>query len=271
MRARTFISFLLVVIALPNLAASQMSSHPSAQEVLTKWRAAVHAQKANRLKLAVLVSNSNQDGINGNVEEWITTSGDYRCTTKREFDDTEVVVTPQAAELRDWNGFVRAVQGKELSRLRTEIFEKRVIVFGPPTQMPGASVSQSDDKKAYLLQTAPPGGVAMTWYVDATTWLPAKSVRPGDDTEITTTYDDWLPQDEIMTPRRVSVSETDKPDYQWKEASLQFEKHIVRGTFDAPTPRPTDAFLDQYSAARGLRPQDLRQNDRDRRWRLRRV
>jgi hypothetical protein len=244
MRARTFISFLLVVIALPNLAASQMSSHPSAQEVLTKWRAAVHAQKANRLKLAVLVSNSNQDGINGNVEEWITTSGDYRCTTKREFDDTEVVVTPQAAELRDWNGFVRAVQGKELSRLRTEIFEKRVIVFGPPTQMPEASVSQSDDKKAYLLQTAPPGGVAMTWYVDATTWLPAKSVRPGDDTEITTTYDDWLPQDEIMTPRRVSVSETDKPDYQWKEASLQFEKHIVRGTFDAPTPRPTDAFLD---------------------------
>jgi len=244
MRSRMNILFLLaILIVLPALAGSQdQSGNPSAQEIVAKWRSAVHVRKSHP-KLAVLASTSNQDGIDGRVAEWITTSGEYRRTTKRDYDDTELVVTAQFAELRDWNGFLRDVQGKELNRLRTEIFEKSVIAFGPPMELPQPVVSQSDDKKLYLLRTVPPGGAPMTWYVDATTWLPVKSIRPGDDTEITTTYSEWIETGEIMTPHGANVAETDKPDYQWKQASVSFEKHMPREIFVAPQPGQTDTFL----------------------------
>jgi aspartyl protease/PDZ domain-containing protein len=238
-------SSLAVLIALAIIAFSQQqqSASPSAEDVVIKWRHAVHAEKQEHSKLAVLASDSNQDGIQGRVEEWITTSPMYRGTVKREYDEGEVVLTGQFAKRRDWNGFVRDVQGKELARLRTEVFEQSVIVFGPPTQMPGATLSQSDEKKMYLLRTTPPGAAPMTWYVDATTWLPVKSVRPGDDSEITTTYDDWAEANGINTPHRFNVSETDKPDYQCRQTALHFEKGIAPNIFEAPKPGPSDASL----------------------------
>ena len=225
----------------------QPRSNLRAQDIVTKWRNAVHADKRTVSTLAVQLSESNRDGIAGRVEEWVTNSA-YRATTKRDYDEEEVVVTQHFAQRRDWNGFVRNVEGKELSRLRTEIFEKSVILFGPPMPMPEtmmsqSMVSQSGDKKLYLLRTTPAGGVPMAWYIDAATWLPVTSVRPGDHSEITTTYDEWLETAGIRTPHRINISETDKPDYQWRQASLRFERRIARGTFEATKPGPPDAFL----------------------------
>jgi hypothetical protein len=233
----------LVAAATPGAAQGQPSGSLNAQEIVMKWRNAVHAGKQSRSTLAVVASDSNQDGIAGRVEEWVTPSSSYRATTKRAYDDQETVATQQFAKRRDWNGFVRNLQGKELSRLRTEIFEKTVIIFGPPMQMPESVVLQTDNKKLYLLRTTPAGGEPMTWYVDAATWLPMKSVRPGDDSEITTSYEEWAETGEIRTPHRTNISETDKPDYQCRQASLRFERHIAPGTFDAPRPGTPDAFL----------------------------
>ena len=156
-------SSLAILIALAIIAFSQQQpANPSAEDVVIKWRHAVHAERQEHSKLAVLANDSNQDGLQGLVEEWITTSPIYRGTVKREYDDGEVVVTGQFAKRRDWNAFVRDVQGKELARLRTQTFEKSAIIFGPPIQMPEATVSQSDDKKMYLLRTTPPGAAPMT-------------------------------------------------------------------------------------------------------------
>jgi hypothetical protein len=238
------LAFLIATAATtPAISQDQPPGNLGAQDIVIKWRNAVHSEKQQRSQLAVLASDSNQDGIVGRVEEWVTTSSAYRAATKRDYDDGETVVTQQFAKRRDWNGFVRNLEGQELSALRTEIFEKSVILFGPPMQMPESTVSQSDDKKMYLLRTTPSGGAPMTWYVDAATWLPVKSVRPGDDSEITTTYEEWSESSEIRTPHRVKVSETDKPDYQWRQTSLRFEKRIAPATFEAPKPGPPDAFL----------------------------
>jgi hypothetical protein len=245
MRSLISMSLWLCVLVAPTLAASQeyLPGKLTTQSIVTKWRDAVRAKKRMPSEIAARVSDSYEDGIAGRVEEWITTSGLYRATTKREFDDGELVVSQQFAKRRDWNGFVRDVQGKELNRLRTEIFEKSVIIFGPPAQMPETVVSQSDDKTLYVLRTTPDGGVPMSFYLDPTTWLPVKCVRPGDDTEITSTYEDWRTTAGILTPNRVKVTETDKPEYEWKEISLRFEKRIARGAFDAPRAGPPDAFL----------------------------
>src|SRR5271168_1363344 len=157
----------LLVTTIPVVSQDQPPIRLSAHEIVVRWRNAVHAENQTRSALAVLASESNRDGIVGSVEEWVTPSSDYRSTTKRDYDDGEIVVTPQFAKQRDWNGFVRPVQGKELSRLQTEIFEKRVIIFGPPKQMgtmvSQGAVSQSDDKKMYLLRTTPAGGAPLTW------------------------------------------------------------------------------------------------------------
>lgn len=233
----------LLVTATSAVSQDQPPVSLSAHDIVVRWRNAVHAEKQTRSTLAVLASDSNRDGIGGRVEEWLTPSSQYRSTTKRAYDDGEIVVTHQFAKERDWNGFVRTVTGKELSRLRTEIFEKRIILFGPPMQMPETTVSQSEDKKIYVLRATPDGAAPLTWYVDAATWLPVKSVRPGDDTEITTTYEEWPETNEIRTPHRVSVSETDKPDYHLLQSSLRFEKHISARTFEAPKPGLPDAFL----------------------------
>lgn len=237
---------LAVLLMTTTAAVSQDQAPPanlSAQDVVVRWRSAVHAEKQARSTLAVLTSDSNRDGIVGKVEEWVTPGPEYRSTTKRDYDNGEIVITQQLAKERDWNGFVRAVQGKQLSRLRTEIFEKRVILFGPPMPMPETTAEPGEDRKTYRLRTTPAGGEPMTWYIDAATWLPVKSVRPGDDTEITTTYEEWPETSDIRTPHRVNVSETDVPDYQRRQTSLRFEKHIAPATFEAPKPGPQDAFL----------------------------
>lgn len=239
---------LVTVTATPAVSQEQPQDSLPAQDIVIKWRNAVHADKQKSPMLAMLMGDSNEDGLAGKVEEWVTRSHSCRSKTKRDYDDVEIVVTPQFAQRRDWNGFVRNLRGKELNRLRTEIFEKSVILFGPPIEMPEAvvstsTVSQSDDKRMYVLRTTPAGGEPMTWYIDAATWLPVKSVRPGNDSEITTIYEEWPETSEIRTPHRGNVSETDKPDYQWRQASLRFEQHIPARTFEAPKSGPPDAFL----------------------------
>jgi hypothetical protein len=241
---RRMLGLLVVLTAfvVPCLGQAQQPALPSVQEVLSHWGRAVHAEKAERAELAVLTSQSNEDGVPGTVEEWITTAQEYRSRTKRPVDDGELVVTDRFAKRRDWNGFVLDLQGKELSRLRTEILEKRLTVFGPPATMLDAAVSQADEK-TYLIRMTPPGGAPLAWYVDRTTWLPVKSVRPGDDSEITTTYEDWRENGGVKTPYRIAVAETDKPDYERKQVSLSFEKRITSGTFNPPAQGPSDTLL----------------------------
>src|SRR5438876_9610279 len=160
------------------------ASSVTAEDLVTRWRKAVRAEDWDGSKTAVLTSLSTEDGIPGTVEEWVTATGDYRRVVDRKFDQTETVLTGHVAARRDWNGFVRTLRGKELERWRTAAFESAVIAFGPPQRIREAAVSQSPDHTAYLAHITPPGGAPMTWYVDAQTWLPVKSIRPGEDSEI---------------------------------------------------------------------------------------
>jgi hypothetical protein len=237
MRRALILSLILFALAIASFAQSE-----TAESVVAKWRKAVHAEEPRGAKAAVLTSTSNEDGIPGQIEEWYF-GENYRRVVTREFDEAEIVVTGRFAQRLDWNGFVRDVQGQELRRLRTAIFENQVLIFGPPQRMSEAEVSQSDDHKFYLLRITPEGGSPMTWYVDPATWLPAKSVRPGDDTEITTSYEDWRDIGGMTTPHRVRVSETDKPDYPWERTSLRLEAALPRETFQPPKPGPPDVHM----------------------------
>lgn len=215
---------------------------PNAKTVVEHWKSAVLADPAIR-GTSFLTSESNEDGIPGKVEEWLRPGVGYRASIVRQFDRAEFVVSERThvAERRDWNGFVRELRGAELERLRAAIFETEVLAFGPPAALENATVTGSDDGKSYALTFTPPGGKEITWHVNAATGLPLSSVRPGDDTVITTTYSDWRELGGIRTPYQLTVSETDKPDHELRRASLRFESRPPSPT--ALKPERSDATL----------------------------
>ncbi|HZU41993.1 MAG TPA: retropepsin-like aspartic protease, partial [Terriglobales bacterium] len=233
-----------ILLSLPSFAQSSAKlSTPSAAEIIAKWRDAVHAPYPRGT--ALLVTTSDQDGIPGHIEEWLTSSGEYRRVVKRQYDEEQFAVTDRFAERRDWNGFIRHLEGEELSRLRSAIFETEILAFGPDVFGPKeASVTGSGDPQLYALTVKTPGGKPITWYIDRKTWLPTKSVRPGEDSEITTTYSGWRKLGHIVTPQRALVAETNKPEYRWDRVSLQVRPEVALSDFAPLTPGAPDAHVD---------------------------
>ena len=230
--------FLLFSFAAPPSHAQQ--SAVNAAQVVERWRAAVHFGKA--LHSAVITAVSTEDGIPGTVEDSISDT-DFRREVQRNVDESQLLLTRERKERRDWNGWVRKLEGQELERFATGVDEERVITFGPPKEMRAAEMSESSDHSAYLLRYKPEGGWTTTWYIDAKTFLPLKSVRPGDDSEITTTYSDWRDASGLMTPYHAVVTETEKPDYQWDLKTVQFKSKLSKDTFAPLVPGPSDQTL----------------------------
>ena len=233
---------LLVPIAL--FASSGRAADPTARQIVERWREAVHAPAPGKPRTAALVATSREGGIPGKVEEWLTTAGDYRVVVTREFDETEIVLTGRSQLRRDWNGFLRRVEGEELARLRSDTFERSVLAFGPPKAMEAAAVSRSADGKQYVLKLTAPGGKPVSWTVDGATALPVRYERPGEDSVIATTYSDWRDLGGVRTPSHGKVTETDKPDYEWDRSALELAAGLSPDRFAAPKAGPSDVRMD---------------------------
>jgi hypothetical protein len=262
MTARTGRDLLAVAIATAlaaapaegRAAAGARAAAAGAADLVKRWRAAVHAIDWSRPRTFLLLSTADEDGIPGTVREWVSTGGAYRRKVDRGVDASEVVLSEGAAERRDRNGFVRTLRGQELARWRAAAFESAVLAFGPPAPGSSAAVLESTgseriarpegDRTLYRLRFTPRGGASVTWYLDAETGLPARSVRPGAEGEITTTYDDWRSLQGVRTPQRARVSEALKPEYQWRRTGAEAGRAAVGDAFHPPAPGPPDTRLD---------------------------
>ncbi len=244
--SRNVAPWLLLVLGCAAIASQDRApsaASPTAGEIVKRWQQAVHAAGAARSKGADLLASSDQDGIPGRIEETLGPSGRYRSVATRAFDEAEIVVADGWARRRDWNGFVREVRGDELSRLRTSIFETRVLVFGPDPLMAGATLLPGGEAGVHALRITPDGGWPVTFYVDSRTWLPVKCSHRGDDEETVTTYLEWGEIGGVETPRRARVSEVGKPDYEWRRSSVGFVAELPRRAFSSPKARPPDTTL----------------------------
>jgi hypothetical protein len=233
-------SLLILLLSFAALSSRAQHSALNSSQVVERWRAAVHSDKA--LHSAVITAISTEDGIPGTVQDWISNT-DFRREVQRNVDESQLLLTKQRKERRDWNGWLRKVEGQELERFITGVDEERVIAFGPPREMRSAELSENSDHSAYLLSYKPDGGWTTTWYIDAKTFLPLKSVRPGDDSEITTTYSDWRNANGVMTPYHAVVTETDKPDYTWDCKTIQYKSSLPKDIFAPLVPGPLDTTL----------------------------
>jgi Aspartyl protease/PDZ domain len=238
MKAHNSLLILLLSLAAP----PSFSQHAAvnASQAVDRWRAAVHSDKASHS--AVITAVSTEDGIPGTVQDWISNT-DFRREVQRKVDESQLLLTKQRKERRDWNGWVRKVEGQELERFTTGVDEERVIVFGPPQEMRSAELSETSDGSAFLLRHKPEGGWTTTWYIDAKTFLPLKSVRPGEDSEITTTYSDWRNTNGVMTPYHAVVTETEKPAYNWDCKTVEYKSTLSKNTFAPLVPGPSDQML----------------------------
>ncbi len=212
------------------------------EDVLDRWRKAVHASPSTPGE-AVMTTSSNQDGVKTEVQEWVTPEGWYHAIVRREFDTTEIDLTDRDSVMRDWNGFLRTLRGKELSRLRAAVFESQVTVFGPPESAPAATPMRFDGDTLVELYLVAPGGDTTTWYLSSRTWMPLKSRRPGEDNEITTVYGDWRETDGLLTPFSAHVAETDKPEYMWERTDVKILAQTSRAHFEPPAAGLPDTYI----------------------------
>jgi hypothetical protein len=221
---------------------STTPSSASAKDVIAKWRSAVHAPAPAVSLEATLETTSNEEGVDAEIREWITASDNYHSVINRPFDTMEYLVSKGIGSLRDWNGYICPVAGNRLRWLEDKLFELRTILFGP-SQSLQATVIDSGAQTPLILCSVQPSGDTLQWYIDRTTGRPIKSVRAGEDSQITTTYDDWREMSGVLMPRRGSVEETDKPSFTWERKSVEFVEGSSGSDFKPLKPGPSDTYF----------------------------
>src|SRR5438067_7069588 len=236
--------FAALLFCAPTAAAQQDTT---AAEVVAHWWNAVHAKNASRPVAVLVVTESTEDGIPGHIREWLAKDGRYKREVEREFDEAEIVVDQNSADRRDWNGLVRHLQGEELKRLRTQIFETKTLLFGPPASSANENAPAKVEDGLYVVQRSAPGSLPVMWYIDPKTCLPVKSSRPGEDSTITSDYGSQIANwknfgNGVLTPIHAKISESDKPDYEWRRQEVAAQK-LSEKDFSPPTPGPPDVKM----------------------------
>src|SRR5262249_24820205 len=150
---------------------------PHIAEVISHWRAAIHAQ-AGRIGAQHWRQRVEEDGITRTDDIWIDHNGRYRTTSASEFNAHDELLAGAGAGYRDWDGFVRDLDGTELQELRRDAFSAGVLAFGPTASgFAGATIADSPDHSAWMLTVTPRGAASVAWYIDKQSWLPQKTTN----------------------------------------------------------------------------------------------
>lgn len=210
MKARGAIACLLLALT----ALAQEPRMLGAREIVARWRDAAESRREPKPHTARFKSVSREGSEKIKMTEWVTSAGDYRRVAKRNGGRLEVVLLRDGGTLRDWDGSVRALAGRELECWRSVAFETKTLAFGPSGAIAGADVALDGDKRSYVLRGTPAGGAPMTWYVDAQTFLPVRALISGCAGEVATEYSDWREKNLVFTAFRARVREANLPAYE---------------------------------------------------------
>jgi Aspartyl protease len=206
-----------LALALAIIAAPSPAQSPSGAGIIRAWRQAV-GPSPRQGTLHQRFSAKEED-VSAAVDQWISASGSLRRSTVREFDGNEILVTPAMAQTRDWNGFVRYLDGTELARLRSQAFIAAALAFGPPAAMNRATLTATSEPHCVAVLFTPPGGISIKWVIDQNTSLPIQASLRGEEAELVTAYSDWQRSGGSFTPGHIVISEKDKPDSDYRIAA----------------------------------------------------
>jgi hypothetical protein len=220
------------------------------QQILAQWRASVQARGVRQGEVHLLRQGSD-DSLPTVTDEWIGADGDYRVRIDRKFDSDEIVLKDGQAKRRDWDGYVRSLNGDELTRLRSEAFAARVLAFGPSGDVAVSDVGTSADGCCDVLTLTPPGGAGFVWTIDRKTHLPVSSYKlEGEGDAATTQYEDWSASPwGTLIPHRIKVIDTDRVPATFTVQSATFLTIKSAADFPDLVPGPSDMRMTSDTAA----------------------
>jgi hypothetical protein len=172
--------FILRALLLAFALAAAVPSAGAQGDAFDMWRT---ASQPSAGVTASWQSTSSSDGLTVRIDEWVTADGRYARTTTREHDREDLLVTPDGAWRKDWNGFVRTLDSTELARVRGEAFIATALAFGPRDAF--ATAQTSRDETGATIATVLVDGQPLVWKLDAQTGLPSSVTADGEQTDFT--------------------------------------------------------------------------------------
>ena len=239
----------LIAIAGVALLSSAAARVADFQQTLARWSATVQARSVRQDEVH-LVRQGFDDSLPTAADERIGADGEYCVRIDRKFDSDEIVLKNGEAKRRDWDGYVRVLDGDELTRLRSEAFAARMLAFGPSGDVAVSDVRASADGCCDVLTFSPPGGSGFVWTIDRKTHLPVSSYKlEGEGDAATTKYEDWSASPwGTLIPHRIEVIDTDRVPATFTVQSAMLLKTKSAADFDDLVPAPSDMRMTSDTA-----------------------
>lgn len=196
-----------------------------ASTIISRWAEAVGgAQRVAAVKTVYRTSDSDEDGLKGTRQEWLTNKLQRREHVDHAQDQTTTVFNGKQGWLLDWNGKTQTLHGDDLKAIQAlTIMHTFAALLGQAG--PVESLGDDPTGKFAMLRFSPPNGFPITYYLDRATFLPAKAEIPAFDGTETITFSDWREVNGLKVPF----------DEKQADPVNTTELHLKEVTFNSPT------------------------------------
>jgi aspartyl protease/PDZ domain-containing protein len=230
----------------PEGAAPRSAATPTPLEaVVRRWLDAVGGErKAQKVKAVVIRSDISEDGVMGRVEERLDRDAWRRVTTEGT-RTREEACADGAAWVRDWNGKVAELRGRDRRDQLTEAYIEALLYGGAARGIVASGetelLGEDESHTSALLRFAPKDGVPFELFLDKATALPVKVVRKPYNDTITLAPGDWRTVKGLKVP--FSLRETAGDE---NAASTTTVREVVLdgGRAGSPIGRPQEGAKD---------------------------
>lgn len=245
-RARTrhtaaWLGILFLILPAGNLhgaRARQPVNQMTAEDILSRLAAALGGvENLRRVENIYLRGSIEVAGLSGTIEEWQTAKGQYKQVLDlgAAYKNT-VILDGSRGWVVDRNNQVRDLSGVSLEE---QILSNYLGSFSHllPGRLPGSVSARGEDPggKYHLLEIKPQGGRAVTYYVDKTTFLPARMEVAKNDGVSTTYFEDWREVGGIKVPYQYRQTESDpRNNVLVRQEEVRVNTDIAAKTFEKP-------------------------------------
>jgi hypothetical protein len=246
MRRLPVLSLLIAVAAgpVPAVAAAAETGTPSAKDAIHRWVAATGGDKAwRRFKHAALTGDTEVAGVAGSAEMMVARDG-FRRLSMEQGDTQEETCAGATAWLRDWNGHVRELEGRDKADERAVGWILSLLYAGGARDLTEAHARVTGEDDAHtrvILRLTAEGVTPIDVFLDKTSFLPTKFVRKPYDDTLVLEPSDWKTAIAVKVPwlLRESGAEDDTED---RTTVRKFA--LSRDPASPPFGRPKDGTTD---------------------------
>ncbi len=179
----------------------------TAQMILDRWaRALGGREQLARIRGTYTKSRYRGTSGTGEVEEWTSSRAQRRQHNRLDTGEELTVYDGTRGWTRS-NGVVRSLSADENMGQRTAAY-----IGGLSQLVPGRSpasveyLGRDETKENHVVRITPEGARATTFYINATTWLPTRTVQQLSTARLDIHFEEWGLLDGVRIPRRLRLT-----------------------------------------------------------------